>query len=154
MELTQVFITQEISVSEKTKSKTIDDLQSLENIIADIKSNKHQAVIELIRKSDKEKRTEIKNTRLPRFFPCVYLPDYTKLETNNTFHATGIIQFDVDNLSADETINFKEQLIDIPELLYAFTSPSNGLKFGLATDFDSKNTETLTHLRDFFSLSP
>ncbi len=143
MEHTQVFITQKISVSEKTKSKTIDDLKSLENIIAEIQSGKHKAVIELIRQSDKEKRTEIKNTKLPVFYPCVYLAEYKALASNNSFHATGIIQFDVDNLSEDETINFKEQLTDIPELLYAFVSPSGGLKFGLATDFDSKDTDTL-----------
>ncbi len=143
MEHTPVFITQEISVSEKTKSKTIDKFLTLENIIAEIKSATYQVTVELIRKSDKETRKEIKTNLLPVFYPCIHLPEYKALHSNKFFHTTGIIQFDVDNLTDNETINLNEKLIGIPELIYAFISPSGGIKFGIATDFQSKDTNTL-----------
>jgi len=143
MEHTQVFITQEITISDKTKSPTVDRFQSLNNIITEIKSDKHLRVIEKLKDSDKEKRTEIKQNELPIFYPCVYLPEYKALGSNSTYHSTGIIQFDVDDLTYDKAINLKEQLINIPELLYAFISPSGGVKFGIASDFNTHDTNIL-----------
>jgi len=143
MDITEVFITQELSVSNQTKSTTIDKFSSLESIIAEIQSEKHKIVTEKIRKLGKPASDEIKKNELPIFYPCVYLPKYKKLARNNEFYATGVIQFDVDNLSGNEADTLKEKLTSIPELLYAFISPSNGLKFGIATDFKNNDNDIL-----------
>ena len=144
MDITEVFITQEISVANQTMGSAISEHRALENIIAEIKSDKHKNITTQIRKEPrKNKRTEIKRANLPLFYPCAFLPEKKTLEDNSYFHSTGIIQLDIDDLSRDEAIKLKATLSNIPELLYVFISPSNGLKFGIATDFHSDRTDTL-----------
>ncbi len=73
--------------------------------------------------STKEERKSLKKS-IPVFRPCTYedVP-------------TGIIQFDYDDHNIEKSTSLKQLLIrTVPSLLYAFISPSGGLKFGIWTD--------------------
>lgn len=74
--------------------------------------------------STKEERKSRKES-LPVTRPCTYKGN-----------ATGIIQFDFDDHDINKSIRLKELLIkNVPSLLYAFISPSGGLKYGVWTDY-------------------
>jgi hypothetical protein len=72
--------------------------------------------------SEKDRRTQ--KELIPVFRPCYY---------NDSF--TGLIQFDIDVYNLENSERLKKLLIDkIPCLVYAFISPSGGLKFAVLTD--------------------
>ncbi|MCK5296543.1 MAG: DEAD/DEAH box helicase family protein, partial [Alphaproteobacteria bacterium] len=100
--------------------------------------------IEEIRASNKGRRKKLKKG-LPYFIPTVLLFDENILREDSII--SGAVQFDVD-LKDNEKINFdelKNDIIKIPEVIYAFTSPSGGLKFAIKTDFQkNKNDDAET----------
>jgi hypothetical protein len=94
---------------------------------------------------DDQRKPEFKK-KFPSFFPTLWL--------NSNIHEltiraipTGIIQFDMDlknNLDVDSE-EVRTLLIEkIPSLVYLFTSPSGGLKFGIRTDFTKVFNEAYT----------
>lgn len=85
-------------------------------------------------------RSQLKK-QLPAFQPALSFTD------DNQICATGIVGFDIDKKD-NEDINFqqlKDEIKSITSCVYAFLSPSGGLKFGIQTDFadtaDTKENE-------------
>ncbi|MDR6419397.1 hypothetical protein J2801_001648 [Paraburkholderia phenoliruptrix] len=105
----------------------------LDEIIAVIRSTKHQDTIERVRRAPtKAEKDKIKADELPAFFPSTTLDADGKVQA-----ATGVIQFDVD-VSKNAGLDFgalKREVSRHPACLYAFFSPDRGLKFGILTDF-------------------
>jgi len=97
-----------------------------------------------------KRANQIKKDNLPLFFPCVVLSDSSKFGDNEYVMSTGLVQFDIDDISIEDSIKIREELINkIPYLYYAFISPKGGLKFGLLTDFKETNK---TVIKDKFKL--
>lgn len=99
----------------------------LEEIIQSIQGNEYIEIVTKIRDSQKREKSDLK-TRLPAFRPT--------LSSKTDLTLTGIIQFDLDSKDNVE-VDFptlKKSIISLPECIYAYTSPSNGLKFGIKTD--------------------
>lgn len=120
----------------------------LADIIAEIASGKHQSLVQQIQnEEDKAKRNLLKGN-LPMFFPTLSCLEENRLSDTATL--TGIIQFDIDVQDNPET-NFaqlKQQVSGIPECIYAFHSPSGGLKFGLLSDFEKHPDDDLHGLKE------
>ncbi|MBU1566860.1 MAG: hypothetical protein KJ630_14710 [Proteobacteria bacterium] len=80
---------------------------------------------------DKNERDEYKEKNLSIFSPCIYQNK-----------PTGIIQLDIDTYHYDNSVKIKNILInDVPSLLYAFISPSCGVKFAILSDFNCTNKQ-------------
>ncbi len=110
--------------------------QSIEEIIESVRSGTYAAEIRRIRDTnDNDERNALKRATLPVFYPTVLPSADTRLGEDS--EPTGIVQFDIDkkdNPSLDVNALYaavKKQ----PACIYAFKSPSGGLKFGLLTDF-------------------
>jgi VirE N-terminal domain len=90
-------------------------------------------------------------TNLPAFFPTLFLGS-EKNELDSNSQPTGIIQFDVDkkdNPDLDFAL-FRQLIEKLPETIYSFNSPSQGLKFGLLTDFKRAGDDENQQLQDRF----
>lgn len=116
--------------------QSINQKESLESVMGHIKSDQHSRAIQQIRnaKNGGEKK-QLKRKLLPAFRPTLTSKEQTL--------PTGIIQFDVDTDDNPE-LEFHElrnQVVSIPECIYAYSSPSNGLKFGIWTDFTKTRDE-------------
>lgn len=139
-------------VSELMESEIVYDHFSLQTIIQDIRNGEFKDDVELIRSAPKDKRKELKFESLAVWCPCVNMPYYRMLDNNPTYQTTGIIQFDIDNIAIGVSKELKHLLIEsIPELLYAFISPSAGLKFGILTDLNLNEEITVKEFRGIFS---
>jgi len=100
----------------------------LEDILAGIYCNKNiQSLIQSVREG-----TESKEDILPVFIPSQF-----------NGKPTGIVQLDYDTIKKIENSEeMKRQLEkNIPSLIYAFISPSGGLKAGVLTDFYGADAE-------------
>ncbi len=124
----------------KTKiNKKLNSFCALSDIYTDIKSQKYREKIDQIRSlEDYEERKTLKNS-LPVYYPCISFDGVSaSIEKCKEVESTGVVQFDIDNIKGDEAEQFKQELIEkVQELIYAFISPSGGLKFGIKTDFIS-----------------
>ena len=112
------------------------------DIVSTIKSGHYAKEISVIRNEpDEIKRKELKRKTLPVFFPTLVFGSNYALDEQA--EATSIVQFDVDtkdNIGVDFSA-LRHQIQAVPEILYVFTSPSGGLKFGIKTDFNRHPNE-------------
>lgn len=95
-------------------------------IIDEIQSDRHGDLVKDIRAIEDKDRRKILKEQLPIFRPALV----DKLPT-------GIVSFDIDkkdNVGLESAV-FKDCLEKIPSCIYAFESPSGGMKFGILTDF-------------------
>lgn len=111
-------------------------LQSIKDIIASVRSGTYEDEIRRIRETkDDGERKALKRATLPVFYPTVLPSIDTRLGEDS--EPTGIVQFDIDskdNLGLDMDELYRA-VMKHSACIYAFTSPSGGLKFGLLTDF-------------------
>jgi VirE-like protein/type III restriction/modification enzyme restriction subunit len=134
---------EECSIKEPTQI-AIDD------VIAKIKSDQLAPLVNQIRNEQDAYTKKFLKRSLPLWFPTVQIFSSNSLTTESL--PTGIIQFDVDvkdNLSADFE-HIKAVICAIPETIYAFTSPSQGLKFGIKTDFTKNEDDSTNSLKQRF----
>ncbi len=93
-----------------------------------------------------KRANDIKKNSLSLFFPCAVLSDSATFDDNEHVTATGLVQFDLDEYSLEDTVTIREVLIDkIPCLYYAFISPKGGLKFAIYTDFTESNKQVIKY---------
>ncbi|WP_180964225.1 BT4734/BF3469 family protein [Ralstonia mannitolilytica] len=110
--------------------------QSIETIIQSVRDGVYENRINRIRATeDDAKRKKLKQDTMPVFYPTVQPSADTRLGEDST--PTGIVQFDIDkkdNQGLDMNA-LRNAVTKHPACIYAFMSPSGGLKFGLLTDF-------------------
>jgi len=130
------------------------ETKSLTDIIRLISGGHYQGLIEQIREAKESGNDEdsrnLKNS-LPMFFPTVEIFNKNSLAEDSV--PTGIVQFDIDvkdNLDLDFD-QLKQAVCKIPEVIYAFESPSGGLKFGVLTDFKKNDSDDLLVLKKRFN---
>lgn len=119
---------------------------TLEHIIDTIRSDCHKDLVLAIPTADtKEEVIDLKKG-LSQFFPTLQMFDRNRLADDSIL--TGIVQFDIDVQDNTRTDfdQLKQQVMTIPEVVYAFKSPSGGLKFGVLTDFE-KGDDSLQVLK-------
>ncbi|WP_394753722.1 BT4734/BF3469 family protein, partial [Crenothrix sp.] len=138
-----------LSSLKKVYSKEVQQV-TLEKVIDMIRLEKLSANVQELRGiKDDEKIRKYKRKFFPAFFPTLLLG--TKKNTlDNNSQPTGIVQFDIDkkdNLDLDFAL-LRQEIEKLPEVIYAFTSPSEGLKFGLLTDFKRAVDEENQTLKD------
>jgi len=110
--------------------------QSIDEIIRSVRDGIYEDKIKRIRATeDDAKRKKLKQDTMPVFYPTVQPSADTRLGEDSV--PTGIIQFDIDkkdNHGVDMDA-LRHAVTKHPACIYAFLSPSGGLKFGLLTDF-------------------
>lgn len=115
---------------------TTTTLQSIEDIIESVRSGVYEDRILLIRETeDDNERKALKRNTLPVFYPTVLPSVDTRLGEDS--EPTGIVQFDIDKKD-NHGLDVNELYTAVMKhhaCIYAFRSPSGGLKFGLLTDF-------------------
>ncbi|MFK5948966.1 MAG: BT4734/BF3469 family protein [Methylococcales bacterium] len=139
-----------LSISTDLLSTKIDTHASIADIIESIKTGTLKDSVMAIRfETDSSQRKQLKQ-HLPLFYPCIYLSGFRSLDLETDYKSTGLAQFDIDDISPAEIEKIRHKLITcVPELYYLFVSPSgNGLKFAIATDFDSDDK----HIREEFKI--
>ena len=121
--------------------------RSLDKIIQDIKSRLYKDLVDEIKSSENEEQIKKLKYKLPIFFVDVVLEDSTSSKsTSNSVSATGIIQFDLDDYDVlDKSKVTIKRINENPNILYSFLSPRGGIKFGVMTDFDCNDKDTITH---------
>lgn len=125
----------------------VPESYSLDHIIDTIRSDLHRdLVLDIRAATTKAEVTELKKG-LSQFFPTVELFGSNRLATDSKI--TGIVQFDIDVQDNTETDfdDLKHRVIEIPETIYAFQSPSGGLKFGILTDLTKNPSDSLQALK-------
>ena len=120
---------------------------TLQDIIARIRSTELEEAVFRIQNSDASIKQHLKQQLLPAFFPTVLLGDRNQLDDVSS--PTGVIQFDLDvkDNSELDLVNLRNNIQSLPETIYAFASPSGGLKFGLLTDFHRHQNESTDNLK-------
>lgn len=123
-------------VAPSMRPTTTTTLQSIEDIIESVRSGIYEDRIRLIRetKGDDERKA-LKRDTLPVFYPTVLPSVDTRLGEDS--EPTGIVQFDIDKKD-NHGLDVNELCTAVMKhhaCIYAFRSPSGGLKFGLLTDF-------------------
>jgi hypothetical protein len=114
-----------------------DNKQSfhLSEVIAEITTSKIlKEKVSKVRDASTDKERKSLKKYLPVFHPFIYEDK-----------PTGIIQFDYDEHNIEKSAHLKNLLIEkFPSLLYAFISPSGGLKFGILTDYFSYDPDNFS----------
>jgi len=123
-------------VAPSMRPTTTTTLQSIEDIIEAVRSGIYEDGIRLIRETkDDDERKALKRDTLPVFYPTVLPSVDTRLGEDS--EPTGIVQFDIDKKD-NHGLDVNELYTAVTKhhaCIYAFRSPSGGLKFGLLTDF-------------------
>lgn len=118
--------------------------QSIEEIIESVRDGTYKKVIDRIRDTkDDAKRKKLKYDTLPVFYPTVRLGPNCRLDESSEL--TGVVQFDIDenkNPGVDIPA-LQTKVTEHPACMYAFMSPSGGLKFGILTDFTRASGEAI-----------
>ena len=110
--------------------------RSLDEIINDIKFEKYKAQIEAIRNAESDADKKSLKNDLPVFMISARLDaGANAMSKSDHVSATGIVQFDIDEYDEAQSRLIIEQLKTRSSVLYAFLSPSSGVKFGVMTDF-------------------
>ena len=124
--------------------------KAFEYIFNVVRDGQLQTIVKQIRaESDHSKVQELKRNNLPIFFPTIRINGAMKNKLNDESTASGIVQFDIDlkdNLDLD-MVRLKDEIIKLSETFYVFTSPSNGLKLAIRTDFTKHENESIENLR-------
>jgi len=135
----------DFSVSFNLYDKEIDQFMSLDEISHHIKNNTHlKALTQKIRSANNKEYQHQLKTRLPIFYPAIYLPLNKKVITNPYVRSTGLIHFDVDIYQKEQSDELADQLINkIPSIAYLYRSPRNGIKFAIKTNFNETSFNIL-----------
>lgn len=107
--------------------------RDLLDVIETIQSDSYKEIVQKIR-SGPENAKNLKRG-LPGFFPAL---NFTGGRTiSDSSEVTGIVQFDIDAKDNDglDIQALKEMVTNLPACVYAYISPSGGLKTGILTDF-------------------
>lgn len=138
-------LTKDIPVASLIKDAKISRKMSMKEIVGRIRSDEFKSIADDIQKhiqvgENKRVKSE-KINNLPAFFPTVDLNYSTAFSEQSFVQPTGIIQFDLDDVP--DVDDLKSGLLLVPEVIYMFTSPSGGIKFGVATDFKCSNYDVV-----------
>ncbi|ANB73895.1 hypothetical protein AYM40_17135 [Paraburkholderia phytofirmans OLGA172] len=128
--------------------------QSIEEIIESVRDGSYHEVVSRIRATkDEAKRKKLKQDTLPVFYPSVQPGSDTRLAEDS--QPTGIVQFDIDKKdnSGVDLQTLQDAVIQHPACMYAFSSPSGGLKFGLLTDFARASGEAIDITKQRFKIA-
>ncbi|SIT51328.1 hypothetical protein BN2476_1150042 [Paraburkholderia piptadeniae] len=129
-------------------------LRTIEEIIASVRSGTYEDRIRRIRDTnDADERKALKRDTLPVFYPTVLPSADTCLGEDS--EPTGIVQFDIDkkdNPGLDMDALYAA-VMKHPACIYAFKSPSGGLKFGLLTDFAHASGEAIDITKQRFKIA-
>ena len=118
--------------------------RELSDVIADISSGVHKALIEQIRIEDKETRNQLKK-KLSVFYVDVFFEDdASSLSKSSCYKSTGIIQFDIDDYDVEKSKSIVKTINGCSSVIYSFLSASGGIKFGVRTDFKCSDS-TIKH---------
>lgn len=137
------------------KSCSIIDIEACINFI---RSGKYKDIVEKIRGlGSSASAADLKRRNLPVIFPCLSFSD-DSIGKDEDRSPTGLMQFDVDLKENKEQVaaqpNFIEDLkakvCARSETIFAFVSPSGGLKFAIKTDFAEYEGEDLTVVNQRF----
>jgi hypothetical protein len=110
------------SVSDPNHSESWNLYEIIENISS---SDILEEMVSQVRTAISKIEKKYLKKKIPVFRPCI-----------NNDKPTGLIQFDIDDHNIENSVQLKKILIEkIPSLLYAFISPSGGLKFAIQTDY-------------------
>ncbi|WP_097104484.1 DEAD/DEAH box helicase family protein [Nitrosomonas ureae] len=114
---------------------------SIKSIIDRIRSDEFKDLVTRVRKSTDESKKELK-LKLHAFYPNFHFEN----DSPEAISPSGIIGYDLDLKHQDDgfdVVKLKEIIITLPSCLYAYISPSGGLKFGIKTDFiDSEGEDS------------
>jgi hypothetical protein len=104
----------------------------LSEIVYEIRTNSTLAdMVSQVRTAPSHEDVKALKKLLPVYRPCSY---------NDSF--TGLIQFDIDVYNIENSSRLKKLLIEnVPSLVYAFISPSGGLKMAVLTDITTIDKE-------------
>jgi len=128
--------------------------QSIELIIQSVRDGTYKRIVSRIRATqDKDQRNRLKEASLPVFYPTIRLSADGSLGEDS--EPTGVVQFDIDmkdNPKLDVPL-LKREITQHPACLYALTSPSGGLKFGILTDFIRPAGQTSDMMKRRFKIA-
>jgi len=128
--------------------------QSIEDIIESVRSGTYADRIRRIRQaSNDDERKKLKRDTLPVFYPTVLPSVDTRLGEDS--EPTGIVQFDIDRKD-NHGLDVNElcaKVVKHSACIYAFKSPSGGLKFGLLTDFTRTHGEPIEITNQRFKIA-
>lgn len=124
-------------------------IAEIDEIIDEIRGNNLKALVSQIATASRPAELKL---QLPAFFPTLRLVTADSTKMDSASQPTGVVQFDVDRKDNRELDfeKFKLEISDLPETLFAFTSPSGGLKFGILTDFTKGPDDNETSLKHRF----
>lgn len=112
------------------------------DIVSIIQSEQYaKEILEIRNEPNEHEQKRLKRENLPVFFPTLVFGSHYALDDETD--TNGIVQFDVD-VKDNVDLDFKElrqQIQAVPEVIYVFTSPTGGLKFGIKTDFNRHANE-------------
>jgi len=126
----------------------VPETRNLADIIKLVTSGECKESVQKIREADEDTSNKLKRKLLPLFFPTVQIFNKNSLADDSV--PTGIVQFDIDTKDNPD-LNFdqlKAVVRNIPETIYAFESPREGLKFGILTDFKKNHDEDICSLKN------
>lgn len=128
--------------------------ESLQEVINLIRNDEYKSITSDIKNAPTEKKQrQLKQTRLPVFYPAIVFGPERKVDENST--PTGVVQFDIDpkeNPHLDFSL-LKDEVVRFPECIYAFMSPRGGLKFGILTDFSHEPDTDASSMQVRFKLA-
>ena len=142
------------TIAPSVYSATAPALESIEEIIASVRAGSYEDVINRIRDTDEdEKRRQLKLDTLPVFYPTVRLGPKYRLDESS--QPTGIVQFDIDKKDNPgmDVPALQAKVMQHPACMYAFMSPSGGLKFGILTDFARPSDEAIDITNQRFKIA-
>jgi len=129
-------------------------LHSIQDVIASVRDGSYENIIRSIREAeDDATRRQLKLDTLPVFYPTVRLGPNCRLDEGS--QPTGIVQFDLDkkdNPGVDIPA-LQTKVTQHPACMYAFMSPSGGLKFGILTDFTCPSGEAIGITKQRFKVA-
>ena len=115
-------------------------VKPLASVIDEIRSDRHWELVKDIRATEGKDKLDLLKGQLPMFLAALV-----------EGQPTGIVSFDIDrkdNVGLESAI-LKGCLENIPSCVYAFESPSGGIKFGILTDFHDDGIDKPTMRRRY-----
>ena len=115
-------------------------VKTLASIVDEIQSDQHGALVKAIRATEDKDKIKSLKAQLPIFLAALV-----------DGKPTGIVSFDIDKKDnvGLESARLKVCLEQIPSCIYAFESPSGGIKFGILTDFHDDGIDKPTMSRRY-----
>lgn len=122
------------SVKTQLDNKPYTTIDLMVNLI---KSDRFKQDVETIRSLTKEQAKPYK-ARLPAFFAVDFKSDNAVIRDIKS--NTGILIFDIDVYDLDDCV--LKTISELPQTVFCFRSPSNGIKFGVQTNYTGTDNNT------------